>query len=127
MGGTLAEMVPESSYYFLHPSLQKVISRHNNDYRITPSVIIGSGYKWYELNMPLLEIDKIIKDNKELLRELSKNISKILSEYSHNDEAEDYLKILNDAKKNIDEMPYELEFHLEQFFTIFFDRESLLG
>jgi len=41
-------ILPESEYYLIHPSLQKVIEEENSKYKICREVIVGDGYEWPE-------------------------------------------------------------------------------
>lgn len=55
----MEEVLPDSPFYFLHPSLHALISRYNPRYRVS-SVLIGDSYEWE------VEYAKILRD--ELLK-----------------------------------------------------------
>jgi hypothetical protein len=52
--------LPESPFYFIHPSLQGMIKNQNPQYKVVPSIVIGQNYPWYEWDPYLMQLDGLV-------------------------------------------------------------------
>jgi len=55
----MSNILPESDYYFLHPSLNTYIERFNPRYDVNVGFILGIGYEWSREHIKQVEKDKV--------------------------------------------------------------------
>ncbi len=78
--------LPNSDYFFIHPSLRTYISSHNNRYEYNRQIVIGDGCHWTQNYQDTLDKEK----------------TKIFVSYSSKDRAK-VTKVINELKNTIDE------------------------
>jgi hypothetical protein len=72
--------LPQSEFYFVHPSLQSMVQNQNPLYKVMNSIVIGQNLPWYDWNQYLIEmehlIDKLpIKFDGQLLKPIRSKIN----------------------------------------------------
>jgi hypothetical protein len=92
----MSEILPESDYYFLHPSLNSYIGRFNPRYEVKKGLIIGNGCEWTMEHTNRLEKDKI----------------RLFVSYSSTDRQR-VLKVVNQLKLEIDHRGLYYDFWLD--------------
>lgn len=92
----MSEILPESDYYFLHPSLNTYIGRFNPRYEVKKGLIIGNRCEWTKEHTNQLEKDKV----------------RIFVSYSTADRQR-VLKVVNRLKLEIDHRGLYYDFWLD--------------